>query len=86
MKDKEKWKETLEILRETFPGRLSISVREAARVLGVDSDTIYEAIRNKTKTLPYQRISEKKIIIPMVGLAKWLSANEEGEVTRVVYI
>lgn len=86
MKDKEKWKETLEVLRETFPGRLSISVKEAATVLGVDSDTIYEAIRNKTKTLPYQRVSKKKIIIPVVGLAKWLSAREEGEVTRVVYI
>lgn len=86
MKDKEKWKETLEILRETFPGRLSLSVKEAATVLGVNSGTIYETIRNKTKTFPYQKVTEKKIIIPMVGLAKWLAAHEDGEVTRVVYI
>jgi hypothetical protein len=86
MKDKEKWKETLELLRETFPGKLALSVKEASMVMGINPGTLYEAIRNKTKTFPYQKVTEKKIIIPMVGLAKWLSAREEGEVTRVVYI
>jgi hypothetical protein len=86
MKDKEKWKETLELLRETFPGKLALSVKEASMVMGVNPGTLYEAIRNKTKTFPYQKVTEKKIIIPVVGLAKWLSAHEDGEVTRVIYI
>lgn len=85
MMDREKHKETLEILRETFPGKLSISVKEAAMVMGVDPDTIYEAIRNKTKTFPYQKVSAKKIIIPLVGLSKWLAAHEQSEGVRYSY-
>lgn len=66
-REKEGYRELYASLRERFPERESISVTEAATILGVHRTTIAN-----DDAFPKVRVG-RKIIIPLVQLARWLS-------------
>ena len=53
--------------------RLSYSVAEAARVVGVSPDTIRKAINATENYLPARRVGTKRLILA-ADLAAWLDA------------
>ena len=71
----EGYRDTLAMLSERFPTRTSLSVNEAAQVLGVHPQTIVAAINRKRNPLPAQNISaglkNKKFVISIPALARW---------------
>ena len=66
------YRENLELLREMFPGKLSLSVPEAASVMGLDVKTVYNAVSRRYNPLPCMKVGEKRILIPIPGLARWM--------------
>ena len=66
-REKEGYRELYASLRERFPGRESISIAEATTLLGVHRATIAN-----DNTFPKVRVG-RKIIIPLVQLARWMS-------------
>ncbi len=58
--------------------KLVLSVHELADVLGVSRPVAYELI--KRNGFPAVRVSERRIIIPVEGLCKWLEAEAQSGV------
>ena len=71
--EKKGYRENLQILTDMFPGKIAISVKEAASAIGANQDTVYDAIKRKFNPLPAQHLSKKKIVIPLASFARWLS-------------
>lgn len=71
--EKQGYRETLEMLMALFPGKATISPREAAQVLCVDIRTIRSALNRVNNPIPSKKMSGKKILIPIAQFAKWLS-------------
>lgn len=53
--------------------KLTYSVEELARSLGISKPVAYELI--KREGFPAIRVSERRIIIPVEALRTWLNAN-----------
>jgi len=53
--------------------KLAISVKELSKLLGVNLQAAYNLTHRDG--FPVIRISEKRVIIPMEGLKKWLATN-----------
>lgn len=53
--------------------RLTINVAELAEVLGISKPVAYELTRKNG--FPAVRVSERRIIIPVDGLCRWLEAE-----------
>ena len=53
--------------------KLTISVEELAKELGISKPIAYELI--KREGFPSLRISERRIIIPVDALRSWLNTN-----------
>ena len=74
-KEKQGYRELLELLTAAFPGRATLKVEEAASAIGVHRTTITEAIRRRNDPLPAQVVGAGKknftYIIPITGLARW---------------
>ncbi len=79
-KEREGYREMLEILLTAYPGRVALKVEEAAAAIGVHRTTITDAIRRRVDPLPAQRIGNGKkydsYIIPITGLARWACAKQ----------
>lgn len=71
--EKAGYRENLEVLLEQFPGKVTISPKEAAMAMHVDVRTVYSAMRRVRDPLPHQNITAKRVVIPIAGLAKWLA-------------
>lgn len=69
--EKKGYRDALDMLREMFPGRVAITVKDAATVLGANTCTVYEAIKRKYNPLPSKKAAGK-IVIPIPALASWL--------------
>ena len=67
------FRDNLELLTTLFPGRATISPKEAATAMGADVGTIYDAMRRVHNPLPSVKLSPKKIVIPVAQLASWMS-------------
>ena len=70
--EKPGYREALLMLRDLFPGKAVISVKEAATVLNANVCTVYEAVKRKYNPLPSKKLSGKTVI-PIPALASWLS-------------
>lgn len=72
MREKVGFREQLERLAEIYPDKVTISVPEAARVLGIDKRTVVALIQKKI--LPAMNISSggknKRYIIPITAIAR----------------
>ena len=53
--------------------KLVLNVDELASVLGVSKPTAYELTRRSD--FPAVRVSERRIVIPVEGLCRWLEAQ-----------
>lgn len=53
--------------------KLAINVKELSQLLGVNLQAAYNLTHREG--FPVIRISEKRVIIPMEGLKKWLATN-----------
>ncbi|MBO7310627.1 MAG: helix-turn-helix domain-containing protein [Clostridia bacterium] len=62
---------TTAILTQT--DKLVLDVAELAKVLGVSKPVAYELI--KRRGFPAVRVSERRIVIPVDSLCKWLEAE-----------
>ena len=56
--------------------KLAISVEELAKTLGISKPVAYELI--KRADFPSVRLSERRIIIPVEPLKRWLEQQTEG--------
>lgn len=66
---RENFQEQLSRLSQRYPGRETISLREACALLGKDPKTL-----RRDKSFPrIQQGKYKGITVPLVGLARWLS-------------
>ena len=70
--EKEGYREMLEALNEKFPGRVTITPKEAADVMGTDVRVVYSAIARVKNPMPCKRLAQKKIVIPIPALARWM--------------
>lgn len=70
--EKKEYREHLEMLLEMFPGRMTITVKEAAEVMSSDIRTIYNATKLVKNPLPSKKLCGK-IVIPIAAFANWLS-------------
>lgn len=73
--EKQGYRENLEMLREAFPGRATITPQEASELMDVNIKTVYSAISRVKKPIPAIPLSRKKIVIPITAFARWLSVD-----------
>jgi excisionase family DNA binding protein len=57
--------------------RLTVTVVEAARLLGISRNLAYELVR--TKQLPAVRVGARRLLIPLSGLKQWLESVSSAE-------
>ena len=53
--------------------KITVSVEEMAEMLGISRSIAYQII--KEKDFPVVRVSERRLIIPVKSLEKWLEAR-----------
>ncbi len=74
-REKQNYREQLEIIVALYPGRAALTVSEAAEVLGVDRRTIKTLIERGKDPLPATDVSagsqNKKYIIPISAIARF---------------
>ena len=70
--EKKGYTETLEWLQKLYPDRATISVKEAAKAMDASDRTVYDAVKRRYNPLPSQKLTRKKIVIPLPAFAKWL--------------
>lgn len=75
MKEKKDYRDQLALISAVFPGRINVSVAEAAKALGIDRRTVKALIERKVDPLPATRIGRGKVnttyIIPIAALARF---------------
>jgi hypothetical protein len=69
-REKEGYREQLESLRQRFPDREAIDIKEAAKIIGVCDRTL---MSNSAFPKKYANGRSGKYIVPLVGLARWMS-------------
>lgn len=62
--------------RKVDTTKLTISPKELAKMLGVNTQTAYSL--TKQKGFPAIRVSERRIIIPIDALNRWLNETAEA--------
>lgn len=72
MLEKPGYRENYELLRELFPGRATVSTVEAAAAIGTDVRTLRAATQLVRNPLPSCKVGDKKIVIPIPALARWM--------------
>lgn len=70
--EKKGYTETLAWLEKMYPNRATISVKEAAKAMDASDRTVYDAVKRRYNPLPSQKLTRKKIVIPLPAFAKWL--------------
>lgn len=71
MMEKQGYRENLELLRQHFPGKVTLSVKETAAILGVSTNIVYDMARYAKNPLPHQKAGAR-VLIPIAGLARWM--------------
>ena len=69
--EKAGYRDTLEMLSGLYPGKMALTVKEVAEVIGANVGTVYEAVKRKYNALPSKKVGGK-IVVPIPALAKWL--------------
>lgn len=63
--------------------KLVLDVKELADALGISKPVAYELIRKDG--FPAIRVSERRIVIPVEGLRKWLEAQAGESIERMTH-
>jgi excisionase family DNA binding protein len=74
-REKVNFREQLGLLNDLFPGKITLTVSEAASVLGVDRRTVRAMIERKYNPLPAQIVgktnNKTRYIIPKTAVARF---------------
>ena len=74
-REKQDYREQLALISAVFPGRINLTVAEAAKALGVDRRTVKALIERRVDPLPATRVgngkTNKTYIIPIASLARF---------------
>ena len=65
----EDYRDNIALLTQMFPNKATLSVEEAAAVIGCDKRTIIS-----NKEVPTVRVG-RRVTVPLVGLARYLSKH-----------
>ena len=71
--EKKGYREQLEMLKEQFPDRQTITPQEVAEVLGVNVKTVYSAMKRVRDPLPSIKITKNRSVVPIARLASWMA-------------
>ena len=71
--EKADYRESLEMLKERFPDRVTITLQETASILGVNIKTVYSARRRVRNPLLTVQITKNRYVVPISSLAKWMA-------------
>lgn len=66
-REKECFRDNLEVVRETFGNLQFIPIKKAAELIGIDPRTLM-----KDRTFPLKQVG-RMYYVPAVGLARWMS-------------
>ena len=69
--EKAGYRDALALLREYFPDRVGISVKEAAKLFGRSECAIRDAINSKNNPLPAVKMGGS-LVLPLHLLARWM--------------
>ena len=69
--EKQDYRVNRDLLVDMFPGRATISVKEAAEVLDSNINTVYAATKRRKDPLPSKKLCGKTVI-PIAGFARWM--------------
>lgn len=73
--ERQGYREELGLLMQMFPGKVTLSVKEAASAMGASPDAVYDAIKRKKDPVPHKSVGKNRIVIPIAGFARWLAFN-----------
>jgi hypothetical protein len=76
MLEKEGYRENLEFLSSMFPGRATLTVKEAAGIMSCTINTVYAAVKRRRFPLPSQKLGGKTVI-PIPSFARWMAGGDE---------
>lgn len=79
MREKEYYREQLGLLREMYPGRVSLSVEETAAAIGKERRAVIRLIKRRANPLPAQDMgtSKKSVYsIPLTALANFMAGGK----------
>ena len=60
-------------MEEAENDRLVLTVEEARKKLGISRGLMYDCIRRRE--IPHIRVGKKRIVIPMIGLQRYLDRS-----------
>lgn len=66
MREKEGYRDLLEALNEAYPGKLTLTVKEAANVLGISMYTLYDNLKSPYPDFPSSKVGGKIMIAKTV--------------------
>lgn len=69
------YRENLALITSLFPGRITLKVKEVAKVMSVCENTVRQAISRRDDPLPSQKLVSGRIVIPIPQLARWMSGK-----------
>lgn len=70
--EKQGYRELIEQFQQLFPGKATITVKQAAGCMGASERTVRDAIKRKENPLPSCRLGGK-VLIPIASFARWLA-------------
>lgn len=73
--ERDGYRETYALIIRMFPDRLTLSVKEVAKVMSVCEASVRQALNRRVNPLPSQKITPGRIVIPVPQLARWLSGE-----------
>ena len=73
--ERQGYREELGLLMQMFPGKVTLSVKEAAAAMGASPDAVYDAIKRKKDPVPHKSVGKNRIVIPIAVFARWLAFN-----------
>lgn len=67
------FRDTLALIGDAFPGKISLTPVEASRITGMSPRQMQSAAKRTRNAFPLVYINGKKSVVPVVPLAKWLT-------------
>ena len=69
--EKQGYRELIEQFNILFPGRVTITVKEAANCMSTSERAVRDAIKRQKNPLPSCRLGGR-VLIPITSFARWL--------------
>lgn len=69
--EKQGYRELLKQFQMLYPGRVTITVKEAARCMSASERAVRDAIKRSKNPLPSCRLGGR-VLIPIASFARWL--------------